>query len=154
MACQRHFGALDSEFLCQPISSIDPQPPLTVRADFSVRQVVDLLRANKVGCVLVVDQVGKLCGIFSERDLVLKVVGQGEALLEEPVSNFMTKDPVCEPIEITIAYGLNLMSQGGFRHLPLVDPDGVPVAIVSIKDIVDRLVLKMTEDLLHFGQEQ
>ncbi len=51
----------------------------------------------------------------------------------------MTPQPVAQPPDVTIAHVLNLMSVRGFRHIPLVDEQHVPVGIISVKDIVDYI---------------
>lgn len=150
LATGRTFGALDPNFLCQSLSLIGLKQPVCVNEDTSLAEVVEALQKNKIGCLLIVDKAGKLKGIFSERDCVLKVVGKIPDLSTRNISEFMTKDPVTQPPDGSVAYALNLMSQGGFRHIPIVDQDMVPIGIVSIKDIVDYLVARLTEDLLNF----
>lgn len=149
---KEQFGVLDSKFLCQSISILDPAEPITVPGSSSIEAVAQHLRDNRVGCVLVVDEAGKLEGIFSERDYILKVQGVPGAK-KEPVSNFMTRNPVAEAPDIAIAYALNLMSQGGFRHLPLVDSDNMPVAVISVKDVIDYIVSSFIDDLMNFEVE-
>jgi CBS domain-containing protein len=136
-ACRRDFGALQPGFLGQTVAILNPARPQCVREGTSLADAVAELRRLKVGCVLVVDQAGKLSGIFSERDCILKVLGLGLDLKHERVGDFMTPQPVAQPPDVTIAHALNLMSHGGFRHIPLVDEAQVPVGIISVKDIVD-----------------
>lgn len=119
-SCESNMGVLDLGFLCKSIGSLGLSDPLTVQLDSSVDKVMKELKSHKVGCVLVVDADGKLQGIFSERDYVIKVHGKKGAG-DEPVSNYMTPDPIAERPDATIAFALNLMSQGGFRHLPIVE---------------------------------
>jgi CBS domain-containing protein len=91
---------------------------------------------------LIVDGGGRLEGIFTERDCLIKVIGL-EGDLSSPVSKYMTKHPISERPEASLAFVLNLMSNGGFRHVPIVDQDNMPIGIVSIKDVVDYIVKKM-----------
>jgi CBS domain-containing protein len=100
--------------------------------------------------VLIVDGAGKLSGIFSERDVLLRILPDYQTLKSKPISEFMTKDPVSQPPDATIGFVLNLMSAGGFRHVPIVDPDNVPIGIVSVKNVVDFIVKSFTDDLLAF----
>jgi len=92
---------------------------------------------RRVGCVLVVDG-GKLAGIFTERDFVNRVVTQGLDA-SEPVSRVMTASPATVHIGATVQQAIEVMS-GGLRHLPVVDDDGRPVGVLSIKDVVHYLV--------------
>lgn len=150
LACDRRFGVLDSNFLCQSISILNPKMPVCVNAGDTLSQVVDQLRKNKIGCVVVVDLNGRVSGIFTERDYILKIAGKGEALYTKAVGEFMSVDPVCESPDVTIAYVLNLMSQGGFRHIPIVGSDKMPIGIISVKDVVDYIVNSFIEDVLNF----
>jgi CBS domain-containing protein len=60
----------------------------------------------------------------------------------------MTKEPMTVTPEVTLAYALNLMSQGGFRHLPVVDDAGRPSGVLSVKDVIDLIVSQFVEDAL------
>ncbi|MBN8548908.1 MAG: CBS domain-containing protein [Deltaproteobacteria bacterium] len=149
-ACKTSFGVLDTNFLCRSVSVLETHKPLSVGVEDSIESVVELLRSNKVGCVLVKRADGKLAGIFSERDVLLKVIKNFPENKARPVSEFMTADPVTQPPDATIGFVLNLMSTGGFRHMPIVDPDGLAIGIVSVKDVVDFIVRSFTDDLLSF----
>lgn len=149
-ACKNSFGVLDTNFLCQSLGIFNLKSPVYVRSGDSLHKVISLLKEKKIGCVLVLDNNDKLKGIFSERDCVLKIFGTDIDLKTAPVDDFMTKDPVTATPDITIAYALNLMSQGGFRHLPVVDETGMAVSMVSSKDVIDHIVDSFTNDLLDF----
>lgn len=147
-ACQAQFGVLDANFLCRSVSALNPKNPFIVNESASIEDVISLLSKNKIGCILICDSNEKVKGIFTERDLLLKVVSQ-KVPFDKPILDFMTKDPMSiEPNE-TIAFALNLMSHGGFRHLPVVDQTGSAIGIISVKDVIDYIVNKMTEDLLN-----
>ena len=139
-------GVIDHEFLSQTLSILEPAVPVCVSPETTVAKVVGELRRLRVGCVLVVDEHGVLQGMFSERDYVLKVPASDPGEMAKPVSDF----PVTGGFDTPIAYALNLMSQGGFRHIPIVDDEGSPVGIISVKDIVDRMVEGLMHDLLNF----
>ncbi len=149
-ACSRRFGVVDSQFLCQSVSSVQTRSALVFKSDTSVAEVLVGLRSSKRGSVLLVDTLGKLEGIFTERDFVQRLGDCYAAQASAQISRFMTKDPAVILPEHTIAYALNLMSQGGFRHLPLVDQHSVPVGVLSVKDVVDHIVDSLTRDLLGF----
>ena len=148
---ERQFGVVDTGFLCQSVSILNPRRPHCVQPETSVGQVIGLLQQLKIGCLLVVGEDGRLAGLISERDLVKKAFSPDKAAeLNEPVSHFMTPDPVARPPDTTVAHALNLMSDGGFRHLPIVDEDNVPIGIISVKDVVDYIVSSYTKALLDF----
>lgn len=148
--CQQKTGALDTRFLCQSLSILNPRLPTIVKESIKVRDVHEILKSMKDGCVLIEDSSRQLTGIFSERDMVIKVLPASEEDLDKPISDFMTKDPITAYLDTTVAFALNLMSQGGFRHIPLVDLDGQPVGLVTVRDIMDFLVNSFMQDLMDF----
>jgi CBS domain-containing protein len=106
------------------------------------------MNESGVGCVLVEDN-GRLCGIFTERDVLTKVVGQPVDLDREPVERFMTPDPECLSPDDRVSYALNKMAVGGFRHIPLVDDEGRPAGVVSMRNIVDYMVELFRTEVLN-----
>ena len=150
-ACKTSFGVLDTNFLCRSVSVLQPHKPLSVKVSDTIESVVELLRTNKVGCVLVTNPDGRLAGIFSERDVLLKVLKGYPGNKNSPVSEYMTPDPVTQQPDATIGFVLNLMSTGGFRHMPILDSDGLALGIVSVKDVIDFIVKSFTDDLLAFN---
>jgi CBS domain-containing protein len=78
--------------------------------------------------------------VFTERDVLSKVVPAKADIDKTRVADVMTADPECLTLEDGVAYALNKMSVGGFRHVPLVDAAGHPVGVVSVKDVVDYIV--------------
>ena len=150
LMCQSRVGVLDSNFLCQSLSVVNPREPVCISAATDLRQVAGALAKEQVGCLLITDDSRRVTGIFSERDWILKISLKETNLLDTPISQHMTRDPVCAEMDTTLAFALNLMSHGGFRHLPIVDSDKCAVGVVSVKDIIDHIVARMTEDLLSF----
>lgn len=144
-ACAVGVQLIPPTLLCDSIGSIGLKDPLVVRPEATLAECVEVLQRHKVGSLLVVDEQGKLVGIFTERDCILKVMGKVESLKDAFVRDFMTPNPVRERPEASIAFALNLMSHGGFRHVPIVDQDDVPIGIISVKDVVDHIVSRMLE---------
>jgi CBS domain-containing protein len=128
---------LTERMLRDPIRLLEPRPPVTVAPTATVGEVVGILREHRIGCVLVVDGT-RLAGIVTERDLLLKLDLPADPAA--PAAPVMTADPEVLSPDDPIAWALNKMSVGGFRHVPLVDAGGRPVGVVSVKDIVDYLV--------------
>jgi CBS domain-containing protein len=141
-ACVLGIELISPRLLCDSIASIGLKEPYTVTSSVSVGECVSTMRERCMGSVLIVDRVGRIEGIFTERDCLIKVLGL-EGDLSVPVSRYMTAHPICERPEASLAFVLNLMSNGGFRHVPIVDQDNIPIGIVSIKDVVDYIVKKM-----------
>jgi CBS domain-containing protein len=112
--------------------------PLVVDAESTVVAAVRAMNEHRVGCVLVRKD-GKLAGIFTERDVLRKVIfheGSGDWKVEA----VMTPNPETLPPEASVAYALNKMSVDGFRHVPIVDQEGKAIGVLSVKDIVNLVV--------------
>ena len=135
---------LDQRMIREPIRLLNPRPPVTLPPDATVRDAVRLMREHRIGCVLVVDA-GRLAGIVTERDFLLKL-DAGD--VDRPVGALMTREPEVLSPDDPIVYALNKMSVGGFRHVPLVDDDDRPLGVVSVKDIVDYIVDFFPNDVL------
>lgn len=153
LACKPLFGVLSNNFLCQSVGVLNPKRPVCVKEDETLENVVSLFSVHNISSILVVDSQGKLSGIFTERDCIRR----GLDLLPEnkqlAIRDLMTPDPVAELPEISVSYALNLMSTGGYRHIPLVDQDSIPVGVISVRDIVDYIVASFVDDLLNFKTE-
>ncbi|MDG1897449.1 MAG: CBS domain-containing protein [Fuerstiella sp.] len=113
------------------IVALDP----TATVDDAVQTMIQ----NRMGAILIVDD-NKLVGLFSERDVLTRVVAQGRIPAETPIVDVMTPDPECLCFDDEIVFALNKMTVGGFRHVPILDEDGAPTAVVSMRDVVDHIV--------------
>lgn len=132
--------AIERAICNDEIRSLQLGPAITLPQGATLQQVVATLQERHIGCVLLVGDDGKLAGIFTERDLLTKVAGRRLDWQQERVTNYMTSDPETLRLDDRIAWALNLMNMGGYRHVPLTDEAGRPVGVVSVKDIVDFIV--------------
>jgi CBS domain-containing protein len=140
---------LQGPLLTEPISSLKLGPAITVPLDSTLNQTVEVMQTRHLGCVLVVDKNGILKGIFTERDLLNKIAGRKLDWNAIRVSEFMTADPETLQRGDGIAWALNLMSIGGYRHVPLIDDEGHPTGVVSMKDIVEFIVDLFPDEILN-----
>lgn len=147
-ACATGAQLIPPSLLCESIGAIGLKKPLTVPKNATLTECVSLLQKHRIGSLIVTDDDGRIAGIFTERDCVLKVVSKVSSLDTAVVEDFMTPDPMRELPDATVAYALNLMSNGGFRHVPIVDQDDLPIGIISVKDVVDYLVGRMLSGIL------
>ena len=107
---------------------------LSVEPDARLAAAVKILGEKKIGAVLVISQ-GRMEGILSERDIVRVLSERGARVLEEPVSDVMTRKVVsCRPAD-TVAAIMEMMTLGKFRHLPVLEGEKV-VGLISIGDVV------------------
>jgi CBS domain-containing protein len=121
------------------VADLHPAAPVSVREGARLDEAVATMRAERLGCVLVTDASDKLVGILTERDLLNKVAIEVEDLSRAVVSDFMTPRPETIEPNRPLAYALQRMMVGDLRHLPLVDPNGCAVGIISSRDVVRRI---------------
>jgi len=119
------------------VSDLNPRSPISVSADASVADAVETMLNGGIGCVLVIDDAGRLAGIFSETDAVRRVAGVIDDLSDVSIQEVMTRRPSTLPADVPIAHALHLMGLHGFRHIPLVDADGRPQGVISSRDIAE-----------------
>ena len=105
----------------------------------SIVEAARLMNEHLIGSLLVVED-DRLVGIFTERDVLMKIVLQGHNIDDLHVESVMTRDPEALNADDRVSYALNKMSVGGFRHIPLVDGDGRPLGAVSMRNVVDFMV--------------
>jgi CBS domain-containing protein len=144
-ACVIGVNLIPPTLLCDSIGLIGLKQPTTVLADARLSDCVALMQEKRIGSLLVVDSVGALLGIFTERDCLMRVLGKVSDLSTVVVKDYMTAKPVTERPDVSLAFALNLMSNGGFRHVPIVDQDNMPIGILSVKDVIDHIVQKMVQ---------
>jgi CBS domain-containing protein len=130
-----------------PVSQLMAINPLIVDAGATVVAAVNAMNERHTGCVLV-QKDGKLAGIFTERDVLRKVIfRQGHEGWK--VEAVMTSNPETLRPDASVAFALNKMSVDGYRHIPIVDYHGKPVGVLSIKDIVNFVVAFFPESVLN-----
>lgn len=139
---------LNESALQEPISILPYVPPANVAPNASVAEAIHVMQEQNVGCVLVL-QDDRLAGIFTERDLLNKVLGRDQDLARVSVESVMTADPDALPVDAPIAFALNRMGEGGFRRLALVDADHRPVGMLSVKHIISYLAEFFPETVLN-----
>jgi CBS domain-containing protein len=123
---------------------LDIKPPTTILPTTTVRQAIAIMLERNVGALLVVNDEGKLIGIFSERDLLKKVAGIHALYADMPVRSFMTAQPVTLAKSDILAFALHKMDGGGYRHVPVV-AKGKPVGVVSVRDML-RHITRLCQD--------
>jgi CBS domain-containing protein len=119
------------------VSRLEPTPPHRVESTQTVDDAVYLMRTQSIGCLLVC-QLGKLVGVFTERDLMCRVLGVGKPL-KTAIGDVMTPDPVTVFAKDPIRVAIRKMQQGGYRHLPVVDEENRPTGVLSVKRLVHYL---------------
>lgn len=111
----------------------------------SVAEAVALMTEQRIGAVMVV-RGGQLVGIFTERDVMTRVVHPGRDARSTPLSEVMTERPQSIAPDETAGGALELMSRIGCRHLPVV-AEGEIVGMVSIRDLFGSVRAQLEQDL-------
>jgi CBS domain-containing protein len=114
----------------------------TARPDDSVQEIASRLAQRKIGAIVIVGDGGAVSGIISERDLIRVIAQYGAKALQMPVSEVMTSEVVTCTEQTTVDEIMELMTQGRFRHLPVIE-HGALVGIVSIGDIVKHHIAEV-----------
>jgi len=141
------------EILQTPLAQVSSAAAVTVRPDAPLSKAVELMRKKKISAVLVVDgRPRRMVGIFTERDLVDRAL-PSRNWARAQVSKYMTRSPETLRPEDPVAYAINRMSEGKYRHVPLVDATGKPVGIVSANDVLGFVVELCPEEVLNLPPE-
>jgi CBS domain-containing protein len=135
----RHIPAssVEADLLRDRIERLWPKSPTSVPPTTTVGEVLQKMVDQKIGCVMIVEG-GRLIGIFSERDALMKLNTDAAKFLKRPISQFMTADPVTLETSDKIAYALHKMNVGGYRHIPILF-EGKLAGVISIRDILRYL---------------
>lgn len=129
------------------LRALDGDPPVLVAPDVPVHELVHLMKEHQTNAVLVVNAEGSLAGIFTERDLLARVVGRPVDWMKTTVAEVMTRNPESLHPDSTLAYALNYMHVGGYGHVPVVDDERRPVGLVSLKEVVHYLAEAFPQQL-------
>lgn len=139
---------LDHKTFKRPIRSMGLRPSAILSEDATVAEAIGAMRAAKIGSVLVTHKGGALTGIFTERDALNRLaLGELDPKRTNLASVMHTAPETLKPDD-AIGYAVRIMSHGGYRHVPLVDKDGRPVGVVSVRDIVDFIADHFPDDIL------
>ena len=138
-------GGIDVE---DPISSLELHKVVAVKAGTSLADVIKMLNDNGFGATTVEDDAGNTVGIFTERDVLRRVIARDLDLSKEIIDDYMTKKPETLSENDPIAFALNRMSDGSYRHIPITRNDKV-MFMLSVKDIVDEIAFTYRKRVLN-----
>ncbi len=139
---------LQDDSLKVPIASLHLKKAVSIELGTSIKKCIDTMHARHFGCVLVVNK-KKLCGIFTEQDVLRKIAGQDIDLESEKIDNYLTPEPVSLHIAETLATALHRMEKGGHRHVAIVDENNHPKAVLSVRDILGYVIEFFPADILN-----
>lgn len=142
----------DSALLHEPVSVLPVRQPLVFARETPVAEAIRAMQREHRGAVLVTadgSAESPLAGIFTERDVLRRALERGLDLDTLSLGQVMTPDPERLPLESSVAWVLNKMSLGGFRHVPIVDAADHPAFVVSVRDVVELLVDAFSREVLN-----
>jgi CBS domain-containing protein len=133
------------------LGELEPKPAISVDESASIHDAIQSMLEHQIGAVLVV-RGGRAVGIFTERDVLRRVADTGMDR-GRPVTEVMTPNPETLSLDAGIAFALNRMIVRGYRHVPIVDKDGRPVAVLSVREVVAYIVSLLPARVLNLPPE-
>lgn len=123
------------------------RPPALVERRASIRETVEAIKAKHLGCALICEE-GRLVGLFTERDLLNKVLGEavGEGT---PVEQVMTANPAKLSLDDSVIVAMRLMQEGDFRNIPLVNELDQAAGVVTVRDLVNYFAEHFPKEALN-----
>lgn len=121
-------------------------PLVTIDSKTSLKNAISAMQENKVGCVLVTEN-QQLAGIFTERDVLVKVMGESVDD-SRMIMNFMTASPLTLDPDSSVLDAIRLMDDHGYRNVPLVNTKGDLVGNLSASNIIDFLAEIFPQEVL------
>jgi CBS domain-containing protein len=128
--------AISSAVFNDTVSILSPAEPVCLGESVSVSEAAQRMLQARQAAVLVVDAAGRLTGIFTERDLLTRVVGRGLDPKTATLAAVMTREPEVLSPRDRVAYAVHCMSVAGYRTVPLVDAERRPIGIVTVNDVI------------------
>jgi 2-oxoglutarate/2-oxoacid ferredoxin oxidoreductase subunit beta len=138
-------GDVRAALMGKKVVDIEGKLPITVEADTTILQAVQVMRTKKVGCLLVADN-NRLVGIITERDILMQVLAKKKDVKKTLVKSVMTRQPETLAEDTPVAAAFNKMSIGEFRHIPVIQ-SGKPVSVLSIRDLLRYVVKNFPESI-------
>jgi len=143
--------SLERDLQTEHVSQLDLSEFTLVGSAMSVREVVAQMRSEGRNCALVVEN-GRLVGIFTDRDVVRKVVDAPETW-DQPISALMTPSPRTVPPDATVEQAVALMKREHFRNVPTVDRNGHVVGNLTLFSIAQFLTERFPEQVANLPPE-
>jgi len=143
------FRKLEGALLNDAVNLLAPSEPICLPATATVHEAITKMLANRRAAVVIVDGDGRLIGIFTERDVLTRVVGQSRDVEGTTLAEVMTRDPEALSPQDRICFAVNRMNNAGYRTVPLVDAERRPIGIVTVSDVVKWLAEIFPEAVLN-----
>jgi CBS domain-containing protein len=129
------------------VSSMETDDYVCISPATPLQTAIERMKQDEGGCAIVCAEDGSVVGIFTERDLLTKIVGQN-ADLNAPVSNWMSPVVATLTPEATIGDAVGIMNDKGYRNIPLVK-NGKLVGSISVFDVISYLAESYPETTMN-----
>lgn len=134
--------------MSKTLREIMTERPRAVTADASISDVVEVMESEDIGAVPIVDPDGRLLAIVTDRDLALRVLGNGRNPSETAILDVASREPLTAAPDTPFDTALTMMAEHRVRRLPVIDENGTLVGIVSQADVALAGKEKETGELL------
>jgi CBS domain-containing protein len=121
------------------------RPIVTITPEHTILDACQLMREHNIGCLLVTEQDGRLSGVLTDRDIALRVTGEGRDPQLATVEGIMTPNPVRIPVDKSRHELTTLMHSQRVRRIPIIDREGKPIGIATLDDLLVLLGDEMSE---------
>jgi CBS domain-containing protein len=139
------WGAL----LNDTIAVLSPAEPICLPETATVHEAIQTMLVRRQAGVLITDAAGRLAGIFTERDVLTRVIGKDLDPRRTPIEAVMTPHPEALTARDRVAYAVHCMSVAGYRTIPLVDAERRPIGVVTVSDVIRWLAGLFPEAVLN-----
>ncbi len=123
------------------------QPFIQMDDSETVQAAIGRMIERKKGAVVVLQDGARLRGVFTERDVMTKIVAEGRNPANTPLKDVMTTDVVILPASSSLDYAIKIMAKNGIRHLPVEDRDRNIIGMISLRHLLHEKVDMVIEEL-------
>jgi CBS domain-containing protein len=120
------------------LQSMSQRHVISLGPQASIWEAACVMTKANCGSVLIVDTLGALLGIVTERDLMTRVLARALNPEKTLVSEVMTRSPICVPPDMRVSDAVVIMIERGFRHLPILGPGSKILGVFSVRDALPR----------------
>jgi CBS domain-containing protein len=137
-------------FRRQQVSTVGRREPAMITTSSSLSGAIEAMQAGDTRSVLVTDADQRLVGVFTERDIVLRVVGADPAAdPSNTISAYMTPNPDALTLDSTLGDALQLMAERGYHGVPLVDDTGRVAGHLDSRDVLEYIAEAFPQEVLN-----
>lgn len=123
------------------------QPFIQMDDSETVQAAIDSMIERRKGAVLILQGGARLCGVFTDRDVMTKIVAERRDPSNTPLKDVMTTDVVILPASSSLDHAIQVMGSNGISHLPVEDRDRNIIGMISLRHLLHEKVEMVIEEL-------